>query len=47
MVWEPHVILALVGNIESLRANYIMEHVVPKIAKMEINRDIADFSGTC
>ncbi|UAL51577.1 MULTISPECIES: STAS domain-containing protein [Metabacillus] len=39
------VILPLVGYIDSYRANYIMEYVVPKIADMDINHVIADFSG--
>ncbi|WP_046178381.1 STAS domain-containing protein [Domibacillus tundrae] len=39
------VILPLIGDIDTYRANYIMEHVVPKIADMNINYVIADFSG--
>jgi rsbT co-antagonist protein RsbR len=39
------VILPLIGEIDSYRANYIMEHVVPKMAEMDINHVIADFSG--
>ncbi|OMP67344.1 STAS domain-containing protein [Domibacillus epiphyticus] len=39
------VILPLIGEMDHYRANYIMEHVIPKIADMEINHVIADFSG--
>lgn len=39
------VILPLIGDIDSYRAHYIMEHVIPKIADMKINYVIADFSG--
>ena len=39
------VILPLVGNIDSYRATYIMENVLPKIADLEINDVIVDFSG--
>lgn len=39
------VVLPLIGDMDSYRANYIMEHVVPKIAEMDINYVIADFSG--
>jgi rsbT co-antagonist protein RsbR len=39
------VILPLIGDIDSYRANYIMEHVVPKLADMDISHVIADFSG--
>lgn len=39
------VILPLIGEIDSFRANYIMEKVVPKIASLDVEYVIADFSG--
>ncbi len=38
-------VLPLIGIIDSYRANYIMEKVVPKIAELQIDYIIADFSG--
>ncbi|KKB38031.1 STAS domain-containing protein [Bacillus thermotolerans] len=43
---KDHVaILPLIGEIDPYRAAYIMDKVVPKIAKLQINYLIADFSG--
>ena len=39
------VILPLIGDIDTYRAKYIMEQIVPKIAEMNVNYVIADFSG--
>jgi rsbT co-antagonist protein RsbR len=39
------VILPLIGDVDDYRANYIMEHVVPKVADMNVNYVIADYSG--
>ncbi|WP_046174176.1 STAS domain-containing protein [Domibacillus indicus] len=39
------VVLPLVGMIDRYRADYIIEQVVPKIAEMDVNYVIADFSG--
>jgi len=39
------VILPIIGIIDSFRASYIMEHVIPKIAKLNIEKVIIDFSG--
>ncbi|WP_163102807.1 STAS domain-containing protein [Peribacillus alkalitolerans] len=45
LVKEGIAVLPLIGIIDSYRANYIMEKVVPKIAELQINYVIADFSG--
>jgi rsbT co-antagonist protein RsbR len=42
---DDTVILPLIGDIDSYRANYLMEKVVPKIAELDINHVIVDFSG--
>ena len=39
------VIIPLIGNIDQYRANYIMEHVIPKIAVLDTRYVIVDFSG--
>ncbi|OES46600.1 STAS domain-containing protein [Domibacillus iocasae] len=39
------VILPLIGDIDTYRVNYIIEHVIPKIGAMDIHYLIADFSG--
>ncbi|MCV9888004.1 STAS domain-containing protein [Metabacillus halosaccharovorans] len=38
-------VLPLIGIIDSYRANHIMKKVVPKVAELQINYVIADFSG--
>ncbi|WP_342743409.1 STAS domain-containing protein [Domibacillus antri] len=38
-------VLPLIGTIDSYRAAYILEKVVPKIADFQLNYLIADFSG--
>ncbi|WP_047151773.1 STAS domain-containing protein [Aneurinibacillus tyrosinisolvens] len=38
-------VLPLIGSIDSYRANYILEKVVPKVAELEIECLIIDFSG--
>jgi rsbT co-antagonist protein RsbR len=38
-------VLPLIGNIDSYRANYILEKAVPKMAELDIKYLIADFSG--
>lgn len=45
LIKEGIAVLPLIGIIDSYRANYIMEKVVPKIAELGINYVIADFSG--
>ncbi len=45
LIKEGVVVLPLIGIIDSYRANHIMEKVVPKIAELQINYVIADFSG--
>ena len=44
-VKEGIAILPLIGNIDYYRTQYIMEHVVSKIAEKQIDHLIADFSG--
>jgi len=44
-VKEDIVILPLIGNIDDYRANYLMEKVVPRLAGLDINHVIVDFSG--
>ncbi|WP_075618815.1 STAS domain-containing protein [Paenisporosarcina indica] len=39
------VILPLIGDIDCYRTKYLMEQVVPKIATMDIDHVIVDFSG--
>lgn len=39
------VVLPIIGIIDSFRANYIMEHVIPKVAELNIEKVIIDFSG--
>jgi len=39
------VILPLIGDIDSYRANYLIEKVIPKIAGLDITHVIVDFSG--
>ncbi|MFC3883146.1 STAS domain-containing protein [Bacillus songklensis] len=38
-------VLPLIGAIDSYRATYILEKVVPQIAELQVNHLIADFSG--
>jgi rsbT co-antagonist protein RsbR len=38
-------VLPLIGSIDSYRASYILEKVVPRIAELHIEHLIADFSG--
>lgn len=42
---EGIAVLPLIGVIDSYRATYILEKVVPKISELQINHLIADFSG--
>ena len=44
-VRDEVVVLPLIGYIDEERIRYIMETVVPKIAAMEVDYVIADFSG--
>lgn len=44
-VRDDIVILPLIGDIDRYRAKYLMEQVVPKIATMDIDHVIVDFSG--
>ncbi|WNS78146.1 STAS domain-containing protein [Domibacillus sp. DTU_2020_1001157_1_SI_ALB_TIR_016] len=44
-VREGIVILPLIGEMDAYRANYILEHVFPKLSDMEIDHLIVDFSG--
>ena len=44
-VKDDIVILPLIGNIDCYRANYLMEKVVPRLAGLDINHVIVDFSG--
>jgi len=39
------VVLPIIGIIDSFRANYIMEHVIPKVAELNLEKVIIDFSG--
>ncbi|WP_174731240.1 STAS domain-containing protein [Mesobacillus harenae] len=45
LVKEGVAVLPLIGTMNSYRADYILEKVVPKISKLEIKHLIADFSG--
>ncbi|MBN6187793.1 STAS domain-containing protein [Aneurinibacillus sp. BA2021] len=38
-------VLPLIGSIDSYRATYILEKVVPKIAELKVEQLIVDFSG--
>jgi rsbT co-antagonist protein RsbR len=42
---EGIAVLPLIGVIDSYRATYILEKVVPKISELQIDHLIADFSG--
>ncbi|PKG25472.1 STAS domain-containing protein [Niallia nealsonii] len=39
------VVLPIIGIIDSFRVNYITEHVIPKVAALNIEKVIIDFSG--
>ena len=39
------VILPLIGDIDTYRVNYIMQHILPRIAEMDVKYLIVDFSG--
>lgn len=39
------VILPLIGDIDTYRVNFIMQHILPKIAEMDVKYLIIDFSG--
>ncbi|GAB6257015.1 STAS domain-containing protein [Peribacillus sp. NPDC055009] len=45
MIKDGIAVLPLIGIIDSYRANYIMEKVVPKISELRLNYVIVDFSG--
>ncbi|RFU71245.1 STAS domain-containing protein [Peribacillus saganii] len=45
LIKEGTAVLPFIGIIDSYRASYIMEKVVPKIADLQLNYVIADFSG--
>jgi rsbT co-antagonist protein RsbR len=44
-IQEGIAVLPLIGSIDSYRATYILEKVVPKVAELKIEHLIADFSG--
>ncbi|KMY54108.1 anti-sigma factor antagonist [Bacillus sp. FJAT-27231] len=44
-VKEGIVVLPLIGEVNDYRAAYIMENVIPKIAELEVDHVIVDFSG--
>ncbi|MEK4029713.1 MULTISPECIES: STAS domain-containing protein [Bacillaceae] len=44
-VKEGIVVLPLIGDIDDYRASYIMDNVIPKIADLEVEHVIFDFSG--
>ncbi|WP_035322551.1 STAS domain-containing protein [Peribacillus kribbensis] len=45
LVKQGVAIVPLIGFIDSYRADYIMEKVIPKIAEQQLHTVIADFSG--
>jgi rsbT co-antagonist protein RsbR len=42
---EGVAVLPLIGSLDSYRAHYILENVIPRIAEEKVNYLIADFSG--
>ncbi|ANU26754.1 STAS domain-containing protein [Planococcus versutus] len=44
-VLEDVVVLPLIGMIDSYRIAHILDNVIPRIAEMNVNHVIADFSG--